>query len=86
MHANPLLTRPLPALFVQFVGPAMAAMVLDGIQGMIDGLFLGNYAGPDAMASVNIANPFFQIIIGSSMILCTGHHELPPAGFWGPRR
>ena len=72
MHANPLLTRPLPALFVQFVGPAMAAMVLDGIQGMIDGLFLGNYAGPDAMASVNIANPFFQIIIGSSMILCTG--------------
>ena len=72
MEQNPLVSRPLPVLFGQFVGPAMVAMVLDGIQGMVDGLFLGHYAGPDAMASVNIANPFFQIIIGSTMILCTG--------------
>ena len=72
MEQNPLVSRPLPVLFGQFVGPAMVAMVLDGIQGMVDGLFLGRYAGPDAMASVNIANPFFQIIIGSTMILCTG--------------
>ena len=50
----------------------MIAMVLDGIQGIVDGLFLGNYAGADAMASVNIANPYFQIIIGSSMVICTG--------------
>lgn len=72
MDQNPLVSRPLPVLFAQFVGPAMVAMVLDGIQGMVDGLFLGRYAGPDAMASVNIANPFFQLIIGATMILCTG--------------
>ena len=72
MNQNPLVSRPLPVLFAQFVGPAMVAMVLDGIQGMVDGLFLGRYAGPDAMASVNIANPFFQLIIGATMILCTG--------------
>ena len=72
MDQNPLVSRPLPVLFAQFVGPAMVAMVLDGIQGMVDGLFLGRFAGPDAMASVNIANPFFQLIIGATMILCTG--------------
>ena len=55
-----------------YVLPAMAAMVLDGIQGIVDGLFLGNFVGADAMASVNIANPYFQVIIGGSMIICTG--------------
>ena len=69
---NVLLTRPLPGLFFRYVAPAMAAMVLDGIQGIIDGIFIGNYVGADAMASVNIANPYYQIIIGSSMVICSG--------------
>ena len=69
---NVLLTRPLPGLFFRYVAPAMAAMVLDGIQGIVDGIFIGNYVGADAMASVNIANPYYQIIIGSSMVICTG--------------
>lgn len=72
MRENGLLKDPLPRLFLRFVVPAMIAMVLDGIQGIVDGLFLGNYSGADAMASVNIANPYFQIIIGSSMVICTG--------------
>ena len=69
---NVLLTRALPGLFFRYVAPAMAAMVLDGIQGIIDGIFIGNYVGADAMASVNIANPYYQIIIGSSMVICSG--------------
>ena len=72
MKENGLLTEPLPRLFWRYVLPAMAAMVLDGIQGIVDGLFLGNFVGADAMASVNIANPYFQVIIGGSMIICTG--------------
>lgn len=69
---NVLLTRPLPGLFLRYVAPAMAAMVLDGIQGIVDGIFIGNYVGADAMASVNIANPYYQIIVGSSMVICSG--------------
>ena len=72
MKENGLLMEPLPRLFWRYVLPAMAAMVLDGIQGIVDGLFLGNFVGADAMASVNIANPYFQVIIGGSMIICTG--------------
>lgn len=69
---NRLLTEKIPKLYMIYVIPAIAAMVLDGIQGIIDGLFLGNFVGANAMASVNIANPYFQIIIGSTMIICTG--------------
>lgn len=72
MKTNELLKAPLPKLFGAYVLPAMAAMVLDGIQGIVDGLFLGNYAGVQAMASVNIANPYYQTIFGCSMIICTG--------------
>lgn len=72
MTENSLLTAPIPRLYLRYVLPAMAAMVLDGIQGIVDGIFIGNFVGPEAMASVNIANPYFQIIIGSSMVICTG--------------
>lgn len=34
--------------------------------------FLGNYECSNAMASVNIANPFIQFILGVSFVICTG--------------
>ena len=72
MDNNILLEKKLPYLFVHFVIPSIIAMVIAGAQGMVDGIFLGNFAGSDAMASVNIANPYLQIIIGCTMIVCTG--------------
>lgn len=72
MDNNILLEKKLPYLFVYFVIPSIIAMVIAGAQGMVDGIFLGNFAGSDAMASVNIANPYLQIIIGCTMIVCTG--------------
>ena len=72
MEENRLLKDNLPSLFIGYVLPAVIAMVLSGIQGMIDGIFLGNYAGSNVMASVNIANPFLQISIGGAMVVCTG--------------
>lgn len=72
MNRKRLLTDRLSILFLQYVFPSIIAMVLSGIQGMVDGIFLGNFVGSNAMASVNIANPFLQLIIGSAMIVCTG--------------
>jgi putative MATE family efflux protein len=39
---------------------------------MVDGLFVGNILGPNAMASVNIASPFLQLIMGVSFIVSVG--------------
>lgn len=59
-------------LFAINVIPAIIAMVINGAQPIIDGLFLGKYAGLNAMSSVNIVGPFMQIIFAVSFITCTG--------------
>lgn len=67
-----LLTERLVKVFVKFTIPAVVAMLLSGIQGMVDGIFVGNYIGSNAMASVNIAIPYLQSIIGMSMVVSIG--------------
>lgn len=72
MKANQLETGKIHHLFLQFVLPAVISMVLVGTQSMVDGLFLGRYASTNAMASVNIAIPYMQMIMGCTMIVCSG--------------
>ncbi len=67
-----LLTGKLPRIFLQFTLPAVVAMLISGIQGMVDGIFVGNFIGSNAMASVNLAIPFLQSIIGLSMVVSIG--------------
>lgn len=71
-HNNTLLTERMPRLFLLFVLPAVISMVISGTQSMIDGIFLGRFAGVNAMASVNIAGPYMQIITGCTMVICIG--------------
>lgn len=71
-HNNTLLTERLPRLFLLFVLPAVISMVISGTQSMIDGIFLGRFAGVNAMASANIAGPYMQIITGCTMVICIG--------------
>ena len=71
-HNNTLLTERLPRLFLLFVLPAVISMVISGTQSMIDGILLGRFAGVNAMASVNIAGPYMQIITGCTMVICIG--------------
>lgn len=72
MKTNQLETKKIHYLFLQFVLPAVISMVLAGTQSIIDGLFLARYASTNAMASVNIAIPYMQMIMGCTMIVCSG--------------
>lgn len=72
MKDNILVTAKIPRLFLTFVLSSVISMVLVGIQGMVDGIFLGNYESSNAMASVNIASPYMQLILGCCFVLCTG--------------
>lgn len=67
-----LLTEKLPKLFLKFTIPALIAMLITGVQGIIDGIFVGNILGSNSMASINIALPFMQVIIGTSMVISIG--------------
>lgn len=69
---NILGTEKISKLFVKFSIPAIISMAIAGMQTMIDGIFLGNFVGPNAMASVNLVQPFTQVIIGFSMIISIG--------------
>ncbi len=59
-------------LMLKYCVPAVIAMLITGVQGMIDGIFVGNFIGPNALASVNIAMPFVHVIIGVSMVISIG--------------
>ncbi|MFI3249474.1 MAG: MATE family efflux transporter [Eubacteriales bacterium] len=59
-------------LFLKIVIPSIIAMVITGMQGIIDGLFLGNYIGESAMASASIASPFLQIVMGIALVISIG--------------
>lgn len=65
-------TESIPRLFAKVVVPSVLAMIVAGSQSIIDGLFLGNFVGDSAMASANIAFPFFQLIAGISTVISIG--------------
>lgn len=72
MSENILATQKISKLFIKFSIPAIISMVIAGAQIIIDGIFLGNFVGQNALASVNIVQPFMQVIIGFSMIISVG--------------
>lgn len=72
MENNILGSEKIPKLFVKYSIPAIFAMLIVGTQSIVDGLFVGNYVGETAMASVNIAQPFTQTIVAASMIIVIG--------------
>lgn len=59
-------------LFFAYSVPAVIGMVITGAQSIIDGIFLGRYAGLNAMAAVNIVIPFVQIINAVCFVVCIG--------------
>ena len=71
-NQNALLTEKVHKLIIKYSLPAVLAMLITGIQGMIDGIFVGNFIDSNALASVNISSPFMQVIIGLSMIVSIG--------------
>lgn len=72
MEDNKLGTDKISRLFLTLVIPSILAMVVIGVQGMVDGLFLGNFVSQNAMASVNIAMPFVQCGTAVGMIISIG--------------
>lgn len=72
MQDNILLEGKVSKVFFIFCIPAILSMLIAGMQTMIDGMFVGNILGTNAMASINIAAPFMQLILGMSMIVSIG--------------
>jgi len=63
-------------LFLKFAFPTVVGVVIAGIQGIIDGFFIGNAIGSQGLAAVTLAYPAYMAIIAIGLILGIGASSL----------
>ena len=66
------------ARLFRFVLPSIVMMVFTSIYGVVDGLFVSNFAGKTAFASINLIMPFLIILGAMGFMLGTGGTALVP--------
>ena len=47
---------------LRFTFPSVIMMILTSIYGVVDGVFVSNFVGSEAFASINIIMPFLMIL------------------------
>ncbi len=72
MNDNVLGTEKVSSLFFKYAIPAVLSMILVGSQNIINGIFLGKFAGANALASVSLASPYVQIASAISIVIAFG--------------
>lgn len=57
---------------LNFVLPSIVMMVFTSIYGVVDGLFVSNYAGKTAFAAINLVMPFIMVLGSMGFMIGTG--------------
>ena len=57
---------------LQFVFPSIVMMIFTTIYGVVDGLFVSNFAGKTAFAAINLVMPFIMVLGGIGFMIGTG--------------
>ena len=57
---------------LRFVFPSIIMMIFTSIYGVVDGLFVSNFAGKTAFASINLVMPFIMVLGGIGFMIGTG--------------
>ncbi|MEZ8556567.1 MATE family efflux transporter [Vibrio cyclitrophicus] len=52
--------------------PTVAAMLVNGLYQVVDGIFIGRYVGADGLAGINVAWPVIGSILGIGMLVGVG--------------
>ncbi|MDU2064173.1 MAG: MATE family efflux transporter [Sporomusaceae bacterium] len=76
MSENILGRENVTALFFKYAIPSIMGMVFLGVNTVVDGFFVGQYIGLNALASVNIAMPFFSLMIAIGVVVGIGMQSL----------
>lgn len=66
----------IPKLYIKFAIPGVVGVLFTGLQTVVDGIILGNFAGTNALASVNIVIPAYTLITAISIMICIGSQTL----------
>ncbi|MGL4336054.1 MAG: MATE family efflux transporter [Turicibacter sp.] len=57
---------------LKFTLPTIVMMVFMSLYTIVDGIFVSNFVGTDALSAVNIAYPIINVFIGIAIMLATG--------------
>lgn len=64
------------ALFWRYAIPSVAAMLVNGLYQLVDGIFVGHYIGPEGLKAINIAWPVISVISGLGLMIGMGAGSL----------
>lgn len=67
-----LADAPIGRLFFRYSIPTVLGLLIFGLQGIIDGLFVGNFIGAEALAAVNIAMPVYSTVVAITLVFGIG--------------
>lgn len=76
VNENSLGTEKITKLFFRYAIPSIMGLLLMSIYTIIDGIFVGNFVGANALASINITMPGVHIIIAISIVIAIGSQSL----------
>ncbi|MEM9813646.1 MAG: MATE family efflux transporter, partial [Pseudomonadota bacterium] len=71
-QTNPYLTGPLGPIYARTALPIICVMGMNGLLAVVDALFLGHFAGPDALAAVTLMFPIYMLIVAFATLVSTG--------------
>ena len=63
-------------VFWRYAIPSVAAMVVNGLYQVIDGIFVGHYVGFEGLAGINMTMPIMGVIIGLGLMIGMGGGSL----------
>ncbi|ASG02886.1 multidrug efflux protein [Vibrio anguillarum] len=58
--------------FWRYTIPTVAAMLVNGLYQVVDGIFIGHYVGAEGLAGINVAWPIIGFILGLGMLVGVG--------------
>ncbi len=73
---SPLAQKFTNLTLLRFAAPSIAMMLVIALYTVADGIFIGRYAGSDALAASNVAYPAINLIWGIGIMLASGGSAL----------
>lgn len=69
---DPILTGPAWPVFLRYALPSVAGLLALTTAHIVDGIFIGHFAGADALAALNLLVPYFAGLFGLALALAIG--------------
>ncbi len=63
---------PVAITFLRFVIPSTLSLLAISTASIVDGFFVGNYLGAQALAAVNLLMPYFALLFGIALMFAVG--------------